>query len=224
VFASARDGSDGVDLFVKNVNDDTPPTAVIRLPGDLAPTDWPSEDVIVFERGAPSDLWTVDLSGDSAVAREYLTSENAVSQMSVSPSGDLAVYVSGETGRNEVYVRSFPEPGARERVSTNGGRSPFWSPDGNTIYYWTLGPAEAVKTLLASRVERGPPFVVTRTDSLLAGAYDPDNWDLHPDGDRFVITRQATDLVDAETDDNPAPERFLVVVNWFEELKARMGN
>jgi Tol biopolymer transport system component len=52
-FASARDGSDGFDLFVKNVNDGTPPTAIIHLPGDLAPTDWPSEDVIVFERGVP---------------------------------------------------------------------------------------------------------------------------------------------------------------------------
>lgn len=41
---------------------------------------------------------------------------------------------------------------------------------------------------------------------------------LHPDGDRFVSTESAS------TDDAPAPvERHFVIVNWFEELKQRMG-
>ena len=108
-------------------------------------------------------------------------------------------------------------------MSSDGGRWPAWSPDGNTVYYWTRDGIGSVATLWAAGVSRGPPFVVTRTDSLLTGVYNPNNWDLHPDGDRFVVTRQVADVVDAESVDSQAAERFLVVVNWFEELCERMG-
>ena len=43
-----------------------------------------------------------------------------------------------------------------------------------------------------------------------------------PDGDRFVVTEDIG--VEEQTDEEMAPERFLVVVNWFEELRARMGS
>ena len=141
--------------------------------------------------------------------------------MRVSPSGDLAAYASNESGQFEVYVRSFPEAGARELVSQGGGRRPFWAPDGNTIYYWTLGPPSSVVTLMAARVQRGPPFVVTGTDSVLQGLYVIRDWALHPDGDRIVVTQPGSA---AGPQPGGNPERFLVVTNWFEELRQRMGS
>jgi Tol biopolymer transport system component len=40
-------------------------------------------------------------------------------------------YTSDESGQNQVYVRPFPEvEGGRWQVSTSGGDSPPWSPDG----------------------------------------------------------------------------------------------
>ena len=145
--------------------------------------------------------------------------------MRVSASGDLAAYSSDESGTREIYVRSFPVPGARERVSQGGGDWPRWSPDGNTIYYWTLGPTGSVVSLMGARVQRGPPFVVTTTDTILQGAYDPGSWDLHPDGDRMVVTQRVTSTSsDDQTDGTLTPERFLVVVNWFEELLQRVSN
>ncbi len=162
----------------------------------------------------------LDLSSDSAVATEYLASPAVLRDMKVSPTGDLAAYSSEEGGTREVYVRSFPEPGALERVSQGGGVEPFWSTDGNTIYYWTQGPPGSVITLMAARVQRGPPVAVTARDSVLAGAYFPADSDLHPDGDRIVVTGP---VASALSDGAPSGERFLVVVNWFEELKERMG-
>ena len=222
-FASTRDGTDDSDLFVKTVNDDSPPRMVVTLPGAQAPTQWPSDDVVIFQTGAPPDLWMVDPSSDSAVARPYLESEAILLNIMVSPDGDLAAYTSTESGGNEVFVRSFPEARQPEIVSQGGGQSPFWSPDGNTIYYWTPGmPAN----LIAARIERGPPFVVTSRDTVLAGNYNTGDADLHPDGDRLILPQNvgAAGGTGAFAGGVFETERFLVVVNWFEELRARLGN
>ena len=222
-FASNREGTDGLDLFVKTVNDDSPPEMIVTLPGPQLPTQWPSDDLVVFESGLPSDLWIVDLSSDSAVASPYVEAEADLDDVMVSPDGDLAAYVSNESGTDEVYVRSFPEARQPEIVSQGGGVFPLWSPDGNTIYYWTLGPPTAITSLIATRIERGPPFVVLSRDTVLAGTYRKFDSDLHPDGDRLIIS-QGVGAPDASAEGDVAPERFLVVVNWFEELRARMGN
>ena len=215
-FTSQREGTDGFDLFVKNLNDNSPPESLLTLPGTQFPTHWPSADTLVFENGGPPDLWMLDMSSDSAVATEYLPSEDPLLDMRVSPTGDLAAYSSSEGGTRDVYVRSFPVAGARERVSQGGGIFPFWSPDGNRIYYWRA--TAGANTLMAASVQRG---VVTSTEPILEGPYDPQNSSLHPDGDRFVVTGP---VASASVDDGaPSPERFLVVVNWFEELKERMG-
>lgn len=57
---------------------------------------------------------------------------------------------------------------------------------------------------------------------MLAGTYRNGHADLHPDGDRLVIV-QTLDEADAGADADVAPERFLVVTNWFAELRQRMG-
>ena len=155
-FASIREGTDASDLFVKTVNDDSPPQMIVTLPGAQIPNQWPSDDLVVFESGIASDLWMVDLSSDSVVARPYLESEADLYYLMVSPDGDLAAYTSDEAGRPEVYVRSFPDARQPDILSQGGGRFPLWSPDGNTVYYWTLGETSAVKSLIATTIERGP--------------------------------------------------------------------
>jgi dipeptidyl aminopeptidase/acylaminoacyl peptidase len=219
-FGSTGDGNN--DLFVKTVNDDSPPQMIVTLPGIQLPTQWPSDDLVLFESGG--DLWRVDLSSDSAVVRPYLEAEDELRDIMVSPDGDLAAYASDELETREVYVRSFPEARQPVIVSQGGGRFPFWSPDGGTIYYWTLGPENAPKSLIAATIERGPPFVVASRDTVLTGIYLTSS-DLHPDGDRLVIAQNVSAPGgDAAADGAVESERFLVVVNWFEELLERVGN
>lgn len=221
-FASNRDGTDDWDLFVKSVNDDSPPELILTRPGDQGPMEWPYDDVLIFREEGSADLWMVDPSSDGAAGREYLASDGVLHEMTVSPSGDLAAYHSNESGRTEVYVRSFPVPGAPELISRGGGVHPHWSPDGNTIYYWTSGPTDNTNTLMEAQVQRGPPFVVTTTNVVLEGPYLPINSDLHPDGDRIVVTTGDQSPASADQPDSSS-ERFLVVVNWFEELRERLG-
>ncbi len=51
---------------------------------------------------------------------------------------------------------------------------------------------------------------------MLIGPYLPELWDLHPDGNRIVVAQAAGLGEDAEAG------RFLVVVNWLEELERRV--
>ncbi len=74
---------------------------------------------------------------------------------------------------------------------------------------------------MAARIRRDPTPVVQSRDSLFTGTYVRIAWSLHPDGDRLVVPQPVLagqEGVDSET------ERFIVVVNWFEELRGRMGN
>ena len=127
-FSSARSGSLGQDLFVKNLNNDPPPRSIIALEANQRAMQWPSDTLIVFERGEGGvrNLWMVNISDpDNPVAEAYLSSEADLERISVSPDGTLAAYRSDESGEDEIYIRSFPDPGERTVVSQGGGGAPF---------------------------------------------------------------------------------------------------
>ena len=232
-FGSAREGTVGRDLFVKNLDDDSPPRSIIALDEvNPWPTQWPSDTLIVSElgQGGDRDLWMVNLSDpDSARAEAYLLSEANLRRIVVSPDGTLAAYASNESGRTEIYIRSFPNPGERTLVSEGGGNVPFWSPDGSTLYYARGDQLEGpnagripngcICTFLAARIQRDPVPVVVSTDSLftVTSINEPFSGSgLHPDGDRFIFAQS----VGAGAEDAGAePVRLILVQNFFEELR-----
>jgi hypothetical protein len=81
----------------------------------------------------------------------------------VSPDERWMAYVSDETGRDEVWVRAFPEGGAVVQVSQDGGTEPLWAPDGRTLYYrdWSGTMLSAVPVTAGAVPQFGTP-VVTR--------------------------------------------------------------
>ena len=99
---------------------------------------------------------------------------------------------------------------------------PRWSPDGNTVYYWTPQAGPVARTFMAARLQREPTPTVLSRGSLFTGPYNRVVSDLHPDGNRVIVGRfgAAPQRDDADSE----PERFIVVTNWFEELRGRMGN
>ena len=76
---------------------------------------------------------------------------------------------------------------------------------------------------MAARIRQEPTPVVLSRDTLFTGDYLANRSDLHPDGDRLMV-RQIVGVATAPGGAAPGSERFLVVVNWFEELRQRMGN
>ncbi len=226
-FASTRDGTDGADLFVKSL-DDAPAVRLLVLPGDQTPEDWPEPGRLVFREDLPGDGATPSMSfwlvqpDSGAVPRAYLQSEEFVFRISVAPRGGLAAYEAIGQRTNTIYVRTFPEPGRQTQVSDGWINSPRWSPDGNTLYYWKYADVP-IDTLYAARVAREPVFRVLSREVVHAGErLNAWSWDLHPDGDRFIVPQREAPRTATGTD-SAAPERFFVVVNWFEEMRAKLG-
>ena len=107
---------------------------------------------IVVTASDPKTGWDVLLvDPDKGEAKPVLDGRFHETSPRVSPDGRLLAFVSDETGRNEVYVRTFPEPGGKVQVSIDGGVQPVWRPGTREIVYRgsqkimsaTLGPGDA---------------------------------------------------------------------------------
>jgi eukaryotic-like serine/threonine-protein kinase len=111
---------------------------------------------LVFDdlgRTTQRDLWYVPLKGDRKPV-PYLQSPFSESGGSISPDGHWMLYTSDESGRLELYVQSFPVPGTKLRVSTDGASFGGWREDGNEILYLS------VKGLYSVTVRNHPTFAV----------------------------------------------------------------
>ena len=148
-------------------------------------------------------------------AKPLIQTTFAEQNAEVSPGGQWLAYESNESGREEIYVRPFPDvEGGRWQVSTGGGRTPLWSRNGQELFYVT---PEAV--LMGVRVERGSswqssvPTKILKCECLFAVAASGRTFGIAPDGRRFLMIKQGGE------NEAAAPQNPIVVQNWFEELK-----
>jgi hypothetical protein len=132
VFASDRDGPQ--EVFVKNVADASPEQPLYRSPVLFKnPDAWSSDDRwIVFSAFEPNTGLNLFLlpdpsSGAPVLPVPYLRGPRRDSLGVPSPDRRWLAYVSNETGREELYVQSFPEPGQKKQISTDGVSARWWS-------------------------------------------------------------------------------------------------
>jgi Tol biopolymer transport system component len=79
-----------------------------------------------------NDLWIVPLDGGRP--RPWIATDGNDDSARFSPDGKWVAYTSDRSGRNEVYVTAFPQ-GRSFQVSTAGGISPEWDPDGTHVVF-----------------------------------------------------------------------------------------
>jgi len=181
----------------------------LQLPASAAP-----DGTLLFcERatGTGADLLT--LSPDGTVA-PFLDSPTSTVAGQYSPDGRTIAYVSDETGRDEVYLRSVAKPAVAVAVSTDGGRAPRWSPDGRELFYRRGDRFLAVAVSAAGSLSVGD---ARKLFDVRAGAGRSTNhaaYDVAPDGRRFLVQ-----LLDPRA----IPTQIHVVLNWFEELRANVS-
>ncbi len=136
----------------------------------------------------------------------------------LSPSGRWIAYESTETGRDEVYVRPFPDAeGGKWQVSTQGGINPKWSPDEDELFF-----IDGNGDLVAAQVDARTAFRVgqrralfSMTERLLDGGPNYASWDVGPGGERFMM------LQSGRGDDESRGE-LIVVQNFFQVLEDRL--
>ncbi len=165
--------------------------------------------------GGANDLFVVPLEGDRTPA-PLLATEHDELNAAISPDGRWMAYESNLSGRVEIYVRPFPDVNAGHwTVSNAGGAEPAWAPNGREIFY--VSPD---RKLMSVPVETsdvfspGVPVALFDTSSYFFGGVGR-NYDVAPDGKRFVMVKNPASGAAASTP-------IVVVLNWAEELKARV--
>jgi hypothetical protein len=105
-------------------------------------------------------------SRHSETANLFLSSKLRATDFygNLSPDGKWAAYESDESGRGEIYVVPFPEPGGKWQISTGGGIAPI-RPPRNELFYET---ADA-KLVAVEFATRGANFIVGKSRLLLGG-------------------------------------------------------
>ena len=136
----------------------------------------------------------------------------------LSPDGRWLVHESNESGRNEVYVRPFPNAAAGKwMVSTAGGAKPAWSRTGTEIFY-----IEPNGTLMTVPVRTTPTFSagtpVKRLDAAFFTASPVRPYDVSRDGQKVLVIKNPQ----ADQTTGATPASMIVVLNWGEELKQRV--
>jgi hypothetical protein len=142
-----------------------------------------------------------------------LNSDLLKGQSRVSPDGRWIAYQSTESGKSEVYIRSFPALEEKRQVSSGGGAQPLWSKNGKELYYLTLNAKLMVVDVKSdATIETGRPRLLFQTPiegNPLLGQYA-----VASDGQRFLMMENAREGGGSGT------EQFHVVLNWFSELSS----
>jgi serine/threonine protein kinase/Tol biopolymer transport system component len=132
-----------------------------------------------------SDLLAVGLAGDRAVV-PVANGPGGESDGQFSPDGRLVAYMSDETGRGEIFVAAFPQPGGRWQVSQDGGAEPRWRRDGRELFY--VDPENYLVCIDVERSATGFQTGAVRRLFQFHGAGGPWRYDVSPAGDRFLVT------------------------------------
>jgi eukaryotic-like serine/threonine-protein kinase len=129
--------------------------------------------------------------------------------LAMSPDGRWLAYVSNESGRDEVYVRAFPQPSGRWQISSGGGTEPRWARSGREMYYRSGDSLVSVQIAAA-----GASLSVGARSVLFVRPFAANastvNYDVHPGNQQFVMLAGGT-----------AQPSLVVAVDWFDELRRR---
>jgi Tol biopolymer transport system component len=183
-------------------------------PNDQQPATWADGGkLLVFRersRQTGLDIGVVPVDGGQP-PRLIIRSESDETNPAVSPDGRWIAYQSNLSGRWEVYVQPFPDLAGRWQLSTQGGATPQWHPNGRELFY---RHGDAMMSVPVDTTGSG--FSHGSPQHLFAGSYvgehdeDGRQYAIAPDG-RFLMMKEAP----------RRPTEIIVIVNWAGELRAR---
>jgi eukaryotic-like serine/threonine-protein kinase len=116
------------------------PISIVDTKGPKFPTDWSDDGGWVAYNSQEPDyrhqhVWIASMDGES---RPFLPLTYHAGSARFAPSADCPrwlAYTSNETGRYEIYIRSFPDGAHMFQISNRGGVMPQWRRDGRELFY-----------------------------------------------------------------------------------------
>jgi eukaryotic-like serine/threonine-protein kinase len=160
-----RGDRDGGHLYARAFGMVGQDTSLLKSQSRDSPSSW-SRDGKYLAFDSQGGISALPLSGDPTPIRVTEDPTGRPNQGQISPDSHWIAYQADELGQSEVFVQSFPRPGAKRRVSSAGGRVPRWSNDGRELFY--IAPGEVLMsvpiTTAGESLNVGAPvrlFVVT---------------------------------------------------------------
>jgi Tol biopolymer transport system component len=153
--------------------------------------------VATLHPGRQFDQWAFPVNGEGAGVAIQVGADNS-ELASLSPDGRWVAFQSDVSGRNEIYLQSFPVPGRRIQVSSSGGVNPRWAPSGHELYF---GRTDG--TLSEVSVLPGDPARVSEPRALLHFPEGTIGYEVARDGRILAVRTTQGPLVSA-----------MVISNW----------
>jgi dipeptidyl aminopeptidase/acylaminoacyl peptidase len=190
-FDSNRKGA--FDIYQMNIRDIGQEMALVETPQTKSVASWSSDGRFLLftakDEKVGANLWVLPFSGDGkpyrAVRRDFEQYTG-----SLSPDNEWIVYESTDSGRSEVYVQHFAEPGDRQQISLDGGADPRWRRDGKEIFYiasdGTLMAATITVTAGGKEIQPGKPVSLFQTPLTVGGGKEH-GYAVTRDGQRFLL-------------------------------------
>jgi len=209
--------NDRLEVWTRRADGSGEAERLIALDDNISEVSWSPDGTWLVLRTTTADDIHAIRPGVDSVPTVLVSSAFDEQGPVVSPDGQWLAYSSNESGQTEIYLRPFPEVnGGRWQLSAAGGGTPMWSADGSTLYY--RSDAQTIEELDM----RGGPDAATvvRTIRLPSNneyEYNSGNvmYAVAPDGRFIVVEREGTGDVSGD---------LVIVQNFFEELKAKVGN
>jgi Tol biopolymer transport system component len=164
------------------------------------------------------DLKLLPLDGKGQ-SRPLMQTAFTEANAELSPDGRWLAYQSNESGQYQIYVRPFPDVNSgRWQVSPSGGTHQAWARTGRELFY-----RDAAGALTTVPIQTTPAFSAGNPTKLFDARYhsamNMRSYDVSPDGRRFLMIK---DVPAASQQSDVRPGSIVVVLNWVEELKAKL--
>jgi Tol biopolymer transport system component len=154
-----------------------------------------------------SDLYVASLRGDPQI-QSVLQTTAMEGNGRLSRDNQWIVYSSDERGRMEVFIAPVGQVDRKTPVSTEGGGTQAaWNPNGREILFRNGTKMMSVTVSTSPALSLGTPRVLFDKPYAFGAGVTIPNYDVSPDGQRFVMVKEES-----------GAGRLNVVLNWTEEL------
>lgn len=194
--------------LVRQAVDKPRPVPLLDSEGVKVASDWSADGkFIAYSTSWPDfkrmTVWVIPTSGAGKnSAHSFSTGDYSENCASFSPvlsteGPRWIAYSSNETGRDEVYVKTFPAGDRKWKISSGGGWSPHWRRDGRELFYLAPGgELMAVDIKVSSGFQSGASRALFQTGipSLSFPQLPPNSYAVGKDGNRFLINRNVNGI------------------------------
>lgn len=210
VYASNRNGT--YDIYQKSINGlDEASLLYGNDSGNVGPSGFTSDgkELIFVIAKTSRDIGILHLDDGNRVDMFANTSFGEI-MARVSPNDKYVAYLSGESGRFELYVRQLEAGGGKWQLSNEGALFPRWRSDGKELYYINFsGDLIAIPVDITGDFEAGKPTDLFRTTLQIRSGFQIGPYDVSNDGQRFLLNSRLT---------GASTKKLIAVLNMTEQI------